>query len=139
MRGSQTSVTVNAADDLGLLGDSLSFSVQGVSSAGLVGAPTSSRQCSPAWQPPDAAAMKLLAAGTPQGQTITADLKLVVASGAAPVLADGGNQVTYTYSVDGRSFGPTLVTGGRHHRSRPGRSSTRPRSSSPRWTIRERP
>ncbi|MGA3218979.1 MAG: hypothetical protein ABSE77_07870, partial [Acidimicrobiales bacterium] len=107
VRGSQTSVTVNAADNLGLLGDSLSFSVQGVSSAGLVGAPTSSAQCTPAWQPPDASALKLLAAGTPQGQTITADLKLAVAPGTAPVLAYGGNQVTYTYSVDGRSFGPT--------------------------------
>ena len=109
VRGSQTSVTVNAADDLGLLGDSLSFSVQGVSGAGLVGAPTSSDQCATAWQPPDAAALKLLAAGTPQGQTITADLKLVLASGTAPVLAYGGNQVTYTYSVDGRSFGPTTA------------------------------
>ncbi len=63
VRGSQTSVTVNAANDLSLLGDSLSFSVQGVSSAGLVGAPTSSRQCSAAWQPPDAGTMRLLAAG----------------------------------------------------------------------------
>ncbi len=107
VRGSQTSVIVNAADDLGLLGDSLSFSVQGVSSAGLVGAPTAGRQCSSSWQPADGAALKLLAAGAAQGQTITADLKVVVASGAGPVLADGGNQVTYTYSVGGRSFGPT--------------------------------
>jgi hypothetical protein len=105
--GSQTSVTVNAADDLGLLGDSLRFSVQGVSSAGLVGPPTSGRQCAAAWQPPDASAMKLLAAGTPEGQTVTADLKLVVAPSASPVLAYGGNPVVYTYSVGGRSSGPT--------------------------------
>ena len=40
------------ATTMGLLGDSLSFSVQGVSSTGLVGGPTSDQVCTQAWQPP---------------------------------------------------------------------------------------
>jgi hypothetical protein len=97
--GSQTSVIVNAGNDSGLLGDSLRFSVQGLSSAGLPGTPTSSSRCSQSWQPPNPADLALLAAGEPLGQTITAQLSVTVVQGAAQVAALGGDQVTYTFSV----------------------------------------
>ena len=49
---STTSVTVNAGNDLKMLGDQLTFSVQGLSSTGLRGAATSDHTCTQAWQPP---------------------------------------------------------------------------------------
>ncbi len=61
--GSRTSVTINPGDAMGLLGDALSFSVQGVSNTGLVGGPTSDQVCTRAWQPPAAADLQLFAAG----------------------------------------------------------------------------
>jgi hypothetical protein len=107
VRGTQTSVTVNAGNRLGLLGDSLVFSVEGVSDTGLVGAATSDERCSQAWQRPDPAKLQLLAAGTPDGQQITADLRVVVAPGASAVSAFGGDAVTFAYSVGGQDVGPT--------------------------------
>ncbi|HUC14636.1 MAG TPA: hypothetical protein VMS00_09315, partial [Acidimicrobiales bacterium] len=109
--GSRNSVTVNPADDLGLLGDSLSFSVQGVSSTGLVGGPTSAQACTQAWQPPDASDLQLFAAGAPTGQTITAALKVVMVPNSSNEVAFGGDQVTFTYAVGGHNVGPTSSLG----------------------------
>ncbi|HTT89003.1 MAG TPA: hypothetical protein VMF65_05565 [Acidimicrobiales bacterium] len=102
---STTSVTVNAGNDQKLLGDALSFSVQGVGSTGLLGEPASDHVCTQAWQPPDPTAIQLLAAGMPAGQTVTARLEVVPT--VSPVLAYGGNRVTFTYSVGGHTVGPT--------------------------------
>ena len=112
----RTSVVVNAGNDLGLLGDALSFSVQGVGNTGLTGAPTSDHGCTQAWQPPDAAALELLAAGAPAGQAVTADLQLLTTGDQA--LAYGGDSVSFTYSVGSHTFGPTGAT----HVSIPGLS-----------------
>jgi hypothetical protein len=109
--GSRDSVTINPGDDLGLLGDALSFSVQGVSSSGLVGPPTSSQGCAQSWQPPDASDLQLFAAGTPVGQTITAALKVVVTPSTSNEVAFGGDQVTFSYAVGGRNVGPTSSLG----------------------------
>ncbi len=109
--GSSDSVTVNSGDDQGLLGDSLSFSVQGVSRTGLVGGPTSSQGCTQSWQPPDASDLQLFAAGAAVGQSITASLTVVVAAGRSNEQAFGGDQVTFTYAVDGHSVGPTSSLG----------------------------
>jgi len=109
--GSRNSVTINPGDDLGLLGDALSFSVQGVSTLGLVGGPTSSRACTQSWQPPDASDLQLFAAGTPVGQTITAALKVVVIPKTSNEVAFGGDQVTFSYAVGGRNVGPTSSLG----------------------------
>lgn len=54
----QTSVTVSAGS-LGLLGDSLTFSVQGVLASGLAGNPTADHACTQSWRPPDPAAIIL--------------------------------------------------------------------------------
>jgi hypothetical protein len=102
---SRTSVTVNAGNDLKLLGTQLTFSVEGVGSTGLVGAPASDHTCTLAWQPPDPAAIQLLAAAIPSGQTVTANLEVVPTGSAA--LAFGGDRVTFTYSVGGHTVGPT--------------------------------
>ena len=102
---SRTSVTVNAGNDLRLLGSRITFSVQGVGSTGLVGAPASDHNCTQAWQPPDPAAMQLQAAAAPVGQTVTATLQVVPTGGT--VLAYGGDNVTFTYSVGGHTVGPT--------------------------------
>ena len=74
-------------------------------STGLVGAPTSDHACTQAWQPPDPAAIQLLAAASPSGQTVTANLQ-VVASGGAP-WRTAGTRVTFTYNVGGHTVGPT--------------------------------
>ena len=107
VKGDQKSVVVNVGNDLGLLGDSLSFSVQGVSAAGLLGAPASDGRCSQAWESPDPADLQLLAAGVPDGQSVTAELRVVVVPGASSVLAFGGDQVSFSYSVGGQVIGPT--------------------------------
>jgi hypothetical protein len=104
---SRTSVTVNGGNDLKLLGDQLTFSVEGVGSTGLVGAPTSDHTCTQAWQPPDPAAIQLLAAATPSGQTVTAHLE-VVPTGSSTI-AYGGDRVTFTYAVGSHTFGPTTA------------------------------
>ncbi len=109
--GARNSVTINAGNDGSLLGDSLSFSVQGVSSTGLVGGPTSDKACTQSWQPPDPADIQLLAAGTPAGQSITAALRVVVAANTSNEVAFGGDEVTFSYAVDGHSVGPTSSLG----------------------------
>jgi hypothetical protein len=109
--GARNSVTINAGNDESLLGGSLSFSVQGVSSTGLVGGPTSDKVCTQSWQPPDPADIQLLAAGTPAGQTVTAALKVVVAANTSNEVAFGGDEVTFSYAVDGHSVGPTSALG----------------------------
>ena len=107
---------MNAGNDEKLLGTELTFSVEGVGSTGLVGAPTSDHACTQAWQPPDPAAVQLLAAAAPAGQTVTASLQVVASGGAA--LAYGGDRVTFTYSVGGHTVGPTTAVSG--HCPRPG-------------------
>jgi hypothetical protein len=119
--GGSTSISVNDGDSLGLLGDSLQFSVEGLSSAGLIGAPTQAKRCSQAWEAPNAADLAVAAAGVPSGQTVTAQISVAILHGVSPVLALGGDKVSFTYNVAGHTVGPTLSP----RASVPGLSPTR--------------
>ena len=105
--GSQTSVTVNA-DTLGLLGDSLSFSVQGSLASGLLGNPASDKACTEAWRPPDRNFISVAGSGQQVGQTITATLR--VSTSEAAVEAFGSGSTEFVYKVGGSTVGPTSAT-----------------------------
>ena len=102
--GSQTSLTVNA-DSLGLLGDSLSFSVQGSLASGLPGNPTSDQACTEGWRPPDRNFITVAGSGQQAGQTITATLR--VSTSEPAVEAFGSNSTEFVYQVGGSTVGPT--------------------------------
>lgn len=102
-----TSVIVAAAST-GLLGDSVSFSVQGATSSGLLGPPAADGACTQAWQPPQASDIALSGAATPSGPTLTATL--TVTETGAPALAWGDSDPSFTYSVGGHTVGPTGAT-----------------------------
>ncbi len=106
----QNTVTINAGS-YGLLGDSLSFSVQGTLSSGLTGDPTSDHACTEAWQPPNPAAIHLADAGTlsPDGQSITGTLE-VSTVGSSPVEAFGSNSTEFVYQIGSLTIGPTPST-----------------------------
>jgi hypothetical protein len=106
---SQTSVTINS-DSVRLLGDSLSFTVQGALANGLAGNPTSDAACTEAWRPPNPAAITLSDAGQEAagGQTVTATLQV---NARGPVLEAFGSQSTeFVYRVGGQTVGPTTQT-----------------------------
>ncbi|HLH99840.1 MAG TPA: fibronectin type III domain-containing protein, partial [Acidimicrobiales bacterium] len=69
--GTQSSVTFDAAS-LGRLGQSLRFSVQGVSALGLPGNPVSESTCLQSWRPPQRGAIALAASGRAVGSHIDA-------------------------------------------------------------------
>jgi hypothetical protein len=107
--GTQDTATINAAN-LGLLGDSLSFSVQGSLPSGLTGNPTSDRSCTEAWQPPTAASISL-GSRNPQAEpdgTISVTLAIAVNGDAPTVL--GSRQTYYVSRVGGKIVGPTQQT-----------------------------
>ncbi len=108
--GRRTSVVLDGSPAGTWLGTSMSFSVQGVSSAGLSGAPKSSGNCTTAWQPPDPAELQLQAAAVPAGAGLTAQLDVQVVNGATPLLAFGGTTVQYTYTVGNLQVGPTTAS-----------------------------
>src|SRR5262249_19116539 len=101
--GLQTSVTISAANTQ-LLGDSLSFSVQGSLASGLKGDPAADNACTEAWRPPNPSAITLAASGSPVGQTITPRLQ-VTATGST-VAAFGSQPPQFVYSIDGHAVGP---------------------------------
>jgi hypothetical protein len=103
----QTSATINART-LGLLGDSLSFSVQGVLNSGLTGPSTPDHACTQAWSPPNPAAITLAASGKAVGQTITATMQVSTGTTSA-VQAFGSQQTEFVYKVGGVTVGPTTA------------------------------
>jgi hypothetical protein len=105
--GGQTSATIDA-DSLGLLGDSLSFSVQGALVTGLAGNPTSDNQCTEAWRAPRASAITLSGAATPVGLNVTASLQ--VNTVGSPVEAFGSQNTNFVYALGGFTVGPTTHT-----------------------------
>ena len=105
--GNQTSVVISA-DPLGLLGDSMSFSVEGSLSSGLLGSPTPDRACTQAWRPPDRNFIGLDGSGEPSGQTISATL--AVTTSEPPVEAFGSGSTQFVYQVGGNTVGPTSAT-----------------------------
>lgn len=105
--GHEDTITIDS-DSLGLLGDSLTFAVQGALASGLSGNPTSDHSCTQAWRPPNSSAITLSGSGTPAGQTITGTLE--VKTKEAPVEAFGSQSTEFVYTVGGRTIGPTSHT-----------------------------
>ena len=105
--GSQTSATISA-DQLSLLGDSLSFQVQGISAAGLTGGPTADHACTQSWRPPDPASISVAASGVAVGQTIAATVQVSAAGNSTN--AFGSQATTFTYHVGPSTVGPTPAT-----------------------------
>ena len=105
--GDLDSVTINS-DSLGLLGDSLAFTVQGALVSGLSGNPTSDHSCTQVWRAADPSAIVLSGSGTAEGQTINATLQ--VKTKKAPVEAFGSQSTQFIYEVGGRTVGPTTST-----------------------------
>lgn len=105
--GNQTSVVISA-DPLGLLGDSMSFSVQGSLASGRMGSPTPDRACTQAWRPPDRNFIGLDGSGEPSGQTIKATLAVTTSEPA--VEAFGSSSTQFVYQVGGNTVGPTSAT-----------------------------
>ena len=105
--GSQTSLTINA-DSLGLLGDSLSFSVQGSLASGLLGNPTPDHACTQSWRPPDPNFIRVTGSGQQAGQTITATVRV---STSEPALeAFGSASTLFVFQLGGTTVGPTSAT-----------------------------
>lgn len=103
----QTSVVINA-DGLGLLGDSLTFSVQGSLASGLLGGATPDHGCTEAWRPPDRNFIAVSGSGVQNGQTITATLR--VSTSEPAVEAFGSTSTQFIYKVGGNTVGPTAAT-----------------------------
>ena len=101
--GAQDSVTIDA-DTLGLLGDSLTFSVQGSLASGLTGTPTPDGTCTEAWRPADPSVITLNRSSTQQGQTATVTLQ--VATSVPAVEAFGSRSTQFIYKVGGQTVGP---------------------------------
>ncbi len=104
--GGTDTVTINA-DNLGLLGESLSFSVEGSLASGLTGNPTADGTCTEAWRKPDASAISLTGAGAASGPTITATLQVSATGNAVEDFGTLPSETDFVYSVGGRTVGPT--------------------------------
>ena len=115
--GNQDAAVINAAA-LDLLGDSLSFSVQGSLDSGLKGNPTGDHGCTEAYQKPDASAVLLRGQGQadPATGTITATLTVGAATGSNPASVFGvpPADAEFVYTLSGvtpaRTVGPVSQT-----------------------------
>jgi hypothetical protein len=105
--GGRTVATVPAGS---LLGNSLSFSVQGVLADGRTGNPTADHTCTQSWRPPHAGGISLAAAAVAGGQTVTATLQVSPPAGPSSAATYGSDDTVFTYGVAGRSIGPTTAT-----------------------------
>jgi hypothetical protein len=105
--GDATNVVINASR-LGLLGDSLSFQVQGSLPSGLSGDPTSDQACTQAWEAPTASELAVAGSGTaaPDG-TITATVVATASGDLANVMSSHPGAVQLVYRLDGQTSGPT--------------------------------
>ncbi len=92
-----------------LVGDSLSFSVQGTSATGLPGDATRDGTCTEGWRPADPSAFSVVgsAAASPGGTSVTATLQVQPNPGVSKVAAFGSNDVRYAFSVLDQSTGQT--------------------------------
>ena len=105
--GNQDSVTIDS-DTLGLLGESLSFSIEGRLASGLAGNPTSDGACTQAWRPPDPSVISLGRTAVQSGETV--DVTLQVATSVPSVEAFGSRSTEFVYSVGDVTVGPTTAT-----------------------------
>lgn len=113
--GGQDSVTVSATD-LKLLGDNLSFTVQGSLSSGLAGNPTADGACTEAYQKPDAAAIAISGQGVEDssGHTITATVTVATTGDPDTVFGVPPRAAQFVYTLTSpagtRTVGPTDQT-----------------------------
>lgn len=107
--GAVHSVTVDG-EPAGLLGEYLTFEVEGTLSSGLAGNPTSDRSCTESWRPPDPGAIQLSAEGVPAGGTISAVLQVQVAGDPAAAFGAQPAGTDFVYAVGGATVGPTHRT-----------------------------
>ncbi|HLH47509.1 MAG TPA: hypothetical protein VKV25_10135, partial [Acidimicrobiales bacterium] len=109
--GGSRSVVVEAPA-LGLLGTSMSFSVEGISAEGLRGNPTSDHACTQSFRRPDASAISVTGSATPgPGRTVTATIDVSPpAGGSAGALTYGSQSTDFAYDVHPLSGrGPTFT------------------------------
>ncbi|MDA8044018.1 MAG: fibronectin type III domain-containing protein [Actinomycetota bacterium] len=113
--GDQDSVTISATQ-LQLLGDSVSFSIQGSLASGLTGNATSDRSCTEAYGKPDAAAITIGGQGQadPATNTITATLTLQSSGDPQSVFGVPAQKAEFVYTLGGisppRTIGPVGQT-----------------------------
>jgi hypothetical protein len=107
--GNVYTTTINA-DGLGLLGDSLAFSVNGQLASGLAGNPTSDAACTQSWRSPIPADISLAHSGSESGQSITATLQVQTTSSVSPVEALGSNATNYVFHMNAVSVSSTSPT-----------------------------
>jgi hypothetical protein len=92
-----------------LVGDSLSFSVQGTSATGLAGDATGDGTCTEGWRPADPSAFTVVGSATPSpgGTSVTATLQVQPNAGVPNVDAFGSINVRYAFSVLDQTTGQT--------------------------------
>ncbi|MBV9662225.1 MAG: fibronectin type III domain-containing protein [Acidimicrobiales bacterium] len=106
--GNQSSVTINS-DDLGLLGEALSFTVQGSLISGLTGSPTPDHSCTEAWRPPSPSAITLGVQGLRDGQAIKGVLTVVPSGNPVEAFGLQPSQTEFVYHLGGQTQGPTTA------------------------------
>ena len=94
-----TFTTTIDADRLGLLGDSLAFSVNGQLASGLAGNPTSDATCTQSWRAPTPADISIDGSGVASGQSVTATLQVFTSKSVSLVEALGSNSTQYEYHL----------------------------------------
>jgi hypothetical protein len=110
--GDKSTATISA-DQLQLLGDSLTFSVQGSLPSGLTGDPTSDHACTQAWEKPSASDINLESSAPPPpsgASVVQATLQITVSGNLARLIGAHPTDVEFVYSLAGQTFGPTSAT-----------------------------
>ncbi|HEX4219701.1 MAG TPA: fibronectin type III domain-containing protein, partial [Acidimicrobiales bacterium] len=84
-----------------LVGDQLTFSVQGTSATGLAGDSTGDGSCTEGWRPADPSLFTVSGSATADsgGSSVTASLTVAPDSGVTPIQAFGSNSVRFSFSV----------------------------------------
>lgn len=102
------STTVLFSSDPGLVGTSLSFSVQPIGADGLLGDPTGDGACTEGWTPPQADQISLDVAEPPApAGSALATLTVAPPPGAADASVYGSEETEFVYTLGGQSQGPT--------------------------------
>ncbi|MDQ1360905.1 MAG: hypothetical protein QOJ44_1282, partial [Acidimicrobiaceae bacterium] len=91
-----------------LVGDQLTFSVQGTSATGLAGDPTGDGTCTEGWRPADPSMFTVVGSAVAAGgTTVTATLQVQPNPGVSSVQAFGSNTVRFSFSVIDQTTGQT--------------------------------
>jgi hypothetical protein len=92
-----------------LVGDQLSFSVQGTSATGLAGDPTGDATCTEGWRPANPGLFTVIGSATadPGGSSVTASLAVAPDPGVTAVQAFGSDNVRFAFSILDQTSGQT--------------------------------